>query len=253
MLGHPYDAAVDWSIGPDGLNIKPPRNPGKSKYAWVFEIVTDRDQHVPNVIEADASKALSGTKEVDLDGHDFGPIRNIAGSSVVIETAEKADGFRRLMPRKQSFAVTANQRTNNDPIASLADGQLVRGIGPVFSNNVRNGAYKMDLGAVRPVSAIISWSHNWKGIRGFQKVVLYGSDATKDPGWDLKSYVLLGAIDTAGKPRANFTAASLRADDGKSLGKFRWIVWAVSPAVRNGIAENTAFQELAVEAGEASK
>lgn len=250
LLGHPYHAAVDWSIGPNGLNIKPPRKLGKSKYAWVFEIVTNRDQHVPNVIEADASKALSGTKEVDLEGHDPGAISNRPGLSVEIESADKADGFEWLVPRKQAFVVTANQRTNNDPIASLTDGQLVRGIGPVFSNDVRNGAYKMDLGAVRPVSAITSWSHNWKGIRGFQKVVLYGSDAAKDPGWDLKKYVPLGAIDTVEKRRANFTAASLRANDGKLLGKFRWIVWAVSPAIRNGIAENTAFQEMAVEVGE---
>jgi hypothetical protein len=35
-----------------------------------------------------------------------------------------------------------------------------------------------------------------------------------------------------------------------SLGKFRWIVWAVSPVVRNGVAENTTFQEISVEAGE---
>lgn len=253
LLGHPHDDAVDWSIGPDGLNIKPPRNSGKSQYAWVFEIVTNHDQHVPNVIESDASNALSGTREVDLEGHDRGLILNKPGVSVAIETADKANGFERLVPRKHSFAVTANQRTNNEPISSLTDGRLVQGIGPVFSNDVRNGAYKMDLGAVHPVSAISSWSHNWKGIRGFQTVVLYGSDAAKDPGWDLKNYVPLGAIDTVGKARANYTAASLRADDGESLGKFRWIVWAVSPAVRNGIAENTAFQELAVETREPSK
>lgn len=253
LLGHPYHASVDWFIGPDGLNIKPPRRSGKSQHAWVFRIVTNEDQHVPNVIEADPSKALSGTKEVDLEGHDPGAISNRPGLSVEIESADKADGFERLVPRKQSFVVTANQRTNNDPIASLTDGQLVQGIGPVFSNDVRNGAYKMDLGAVRPVSALTSWSHNWKGIRGSQRIVLYGSDAAKDPGWDLKKYVPLGVIDTTETRPANFTAASLRSNDGNPLGNFRWIVWAVSPAVRNGIAENTAFQELAVEAGEPSK
>jgi hypothetical protein len=70
LLGHPDDAAVDWSIGPQGLNIKPPLNAGKSKYAWVFEIVTNRDQHVPKVIQTDVSKALSGARvarEVSLD------------------------------------------------------------------------------------------------------------------------------------------------------------------------------------------
>lgn len=252
LLGHPYHAAVDWSIGPNGLDIQPPRKLGKSQYAWVFKVVTNRDQHVPNVIQTDASKALSGTKEVDLEGHDPGAISNLLGSSVVIETTDEANGFRRLVPRKSDYTVIANRRTNNDPIALLTDGQLMEGIGPVFSNDVRNGIYKMDLGVVRPVSAITSWSHNWKGIRGSQQIVLYGSDAKKDPGWNLKKYVTLGTIDTVSKPQAKFTAASLRADDGKSLGKFRWIVWAVSPVVRNGIAENTAFQELAVEVGEPS-
>ena len=253
LLGHPYPAAVDWSIQSGGLNIKPPSNLGKSKYAWVFEIVTNREQHLPNVIEDDASKVLGGTGEVDLDGHDPGVMSNKPGVSVAIETADTADGFTRFVPRKQAVAVSANRKTNNDAVASLTDGQIVRGIGPVFSNNVRNGAYKMDLGAVRPVSGITSWSHNWKGVRGSQKVVLYGSDAVNDPGWDLRKYTPLGTIDTGGKPGASFIAASLRVEDGKSLGKFRWVVWAVLPAVRNGIAENTAFQELAVEAGEPIK
>ena len=144
--------------------------------------------------------------------------------------------------------MTANQMTSNDPLGSLTDGQLVRGFGPVFPNGVRNGAYRMDLGAVKAVSAITSWSHNWKGIRGAQKLVLYASDAATDPGWDLKKYLPLGTIDTTGKPRAEFAAASLRAAAGQSLGNFRWVVWAVSPVTRNGIAENTAFQELSVEA-----
>ncbi len=92
-----------------------------------------------------------------------------------------------------------------------------------------------------------SWSHNWNGVRGSQKLVLYGSEAGTDPGWDLKKYVPLGTIDTGVEVTLDFTAASLRAPDGQSLGKFRWIVWAVSPVERNGIPENTAFQELSVE------
>ena len=249
LLGHPYHAAVDWSIGPHGLNIKPPNNLGKSKYAWVFEIVTNRDQHIPNVIQYDASMALKGTNKVDLEGHDSAKVSNVPGSSVVVEMAKTPDGFKQLAPRKGIGKVTANQKTSNDPVASLTDGQLVRGIGPVFPNNVRNGAYKMDLGAARPISAITSWSHNWKGIRGVQKLVLYGSSSAKDPEWDLRKYVPLGVIDTTDHAKANFTAASLRAADGKPLGRFRWIVWAVTPVTRNGIAENTAFQELSVEAG----
>lgn len=247
LLGHPYPAAVDWSIGPNGLIVKPPRNLGKSKHAWVFEIVTNHEQHVPNAIQYDSPTALKGTSKVDLDGHDLSAISNLPGSSVIIETANKADGFQQLMPSNGVGKVTVNRKTSNDPLGSLTDGQLISGIGPVFPNHVRNGAYKMDLGTVKPVSAITSWSHNWKGIRGVQKVILYGSSSTTDPGWDLKKYFPLGTIDTSNEAKTNFTAASLQAPDEKSLGKFRWIVWAVSPVERNGIAENTAFQELFVE------
>ena len=150
--------------------------------------------------------------------------------------------------RASGGTVTANQKTNNDPLKSLNDGKLAAGIGPVFGNGVRNGAYKMDLGAAKSVSAITSWSHNYKGMRGAQKLVLYGSDAATDPGWDLSKFTPLGTIDTTGEAKAQFTAASLRAAEGKSLGKFRWIVWAVSPVTETGGGENTAFQELAVEA-----
>jgi len=130
-------------------------------------------------------------------------------------------------------------------LASLSDGELVDGIGSVFKNGVGNGAYKMDLGSAEPVSAITSWSHNFKNRRGAQRLTLYGSAAATDPGWDLSKLTPLGTIDTTGKGKSNFTAASLRAADGKSLGKFRWIVWSVAPISGNG--ENTAFQELAVE------
>ena len=35
------ESAVDWSIGPDGLRITPPSDPGKSQFAWSFEIITN--------------------------------------------------------------------------------------------------------------------------------------------------------------------------------------------------------------------
>ena len=243
------DSAVHWAMTPQGLKIIPPSGTGRSQHAWAFEIVTDQEQHVPNVIRTDASKAMSGTKEVDLEGHDVSAVRNLPGSSVVVETATSADGFGQLVPLRGVGVVTANQKTSNDPVASLSDGKLAKGFGPVFPNGVRNGAYKMDLGSVRPVSAITSWSHNWKGFRGTQKLALYGSGAATDPGWDLSRFAPLGTIDTSSETESNFTAASLRAAAGQSLGQFRWIVWAVSPISDHGGGENTAFQELSVEIG----
>ena len=243
------DSAVNWVMTPQGLRIVPPPKTGRSQHAWAFEIVTDQQQHVPNVIQTDASKAMKDTKEVNLEGHDVSAVPNVPGSSVVVETATSADGFKQLVPREGVGVVKANQKTSNDPVVSLIDGKLAKGFGPIFSNGIRNGAYKMDLGSVRPVSAITSWSHNWKAFRGAQKLVLYGSGAASDPGWDLSRFVPLGTIDTTGEAKANFTAASLRAAAGQSLGQFRWIVWAVSPVTRNGGGENTAFQELTVEVG----
>ena len=245
------DSAIDFTMTAEGLNIVPPSDIGSSQYAWTFEIVTDLELHVPNAVETDASKVLRGTKAVDLEGHDVAVLID-DGSSVIVESAANVSGFQRLVPKKSIGVLKTNQQTKNEPLATLSDGKLAKTIGPVFANGVHNGCYKMDLVVPQSVTAITSWSYNWKNVRGAQRVVLYGSDSTTDPGWDLKNYVPLGSIDT-GKMKKPFIAASLRAEQGKSLGWFRWIVWAVSPVTRNGDGENTAFQELSVELGEAAK
>jgi alpha-L-fucosidase/arylsulfatase A-like enzyme len=241
-------AKVTWAMTPAGLKITPPRALGGSKYAWSFEIVTDAEQHHPNAIQTDADKALKGTKEVDLEGHDNSTsnVPLIKGSVAVTESSDSARGFSKCpLPKSSAGKVTANTKTNNDPISSLTDGKLVKSIGPVFKNGVKNGAYKMDLGKVKQVAAITSWSHRWKKIRGAQIVTLYGSNSPTDPGWDLSKFTPLGTIKTPRSKQAAYSAVSLRAAAGKSLGSYRWIVWAVSPLSKLG--ENTAFQELAVE------
>jgi len=63
------DAEVEWEMTAQGLRINPPSELGQTKYAWSFEIMTDADQHHPNVIETDADKALKRTREVDLEGN----------------------------------------------------------------------------------------------------------------------------------------------------------------------------------------
>ena len=104
----------------------------------------------------------------------------------------------------------------------------------------------MDLGTVKEVSAITTWSANKKNVRGAQKLVIYASRSETDPGWDLSKYTVLGIIDT-GKAKETFVAASLRTSAKQSLGSYRWIVWAVSPVTTAGGGENTAFQEFSVE------
>jgi hypothetical protein len=116
----------------------------------------------------------------------------------------------------------------------------------VFANGIRDGAYKLDLGASKSVSAVTSWSFNMGGVRGAQKLTVYASNASSDPGWELQKFIAIGTIET-GKATSEYTAASLRATEGKTLGEFRWIVWAVSPVTDIGGGENTAFQEIAVE------
>jgi alpha-L-fucosidase len=55
------NAPVRWAMTPGGLEITPPENLGTSMFAWAFKIVTDRTQHHPNALTADADQAMSNT------------------------------------------------------------------------------------------------------------------------------------------------------------------------------------------------
>ena len=182
-------------------------------------------------------------------------ITKTIGDGVVFETANALEAFKTLVPpSKPTGTIAVNRRTNNDPIAVLTDGKLAKSFGPVFANGIRNGVYRMDLGAVKAVTAVTSWAHQQSGKRGAQIVTLYGSAQGTDPGWDLTDkarYTPLGTIGTEGQPLQSFTALSLRAEPEKSLGNFRWIAWHASPVTK--LDENTAFQELAVETGPAAE
>ncbi len=132
--------------------------------------------------------------------------------------------------------------TNNDPIASLVDGKVGNGMGPMFGNGVINGMYKLDLAAVKSIAQVDTFSRG--GERGRQNFVLYGSSAASDPGWnvaDPKLFTPVIAVDA--RQDAEYKATSIRGSDGKPLGSYRWLVWAVFPI---NDSENTAFQELQV-------
>lgn len=136
--------------------------------------------------------------------------------------------------------------TNNDPLASLTDGKIGGGYGPVFANGVENGRYKLDLSETKGIGRIntfTSGSH-----RARQHFVLYGSNAASDPGWNVTDATLftpLIAVDTRHGAPAQFEATSIRRSNGAPLGNYRWLVWAVSP-VTDANRENTSFQELQV-------
>lgn len=175
------------------------------------------------------------------------------GSTVVIESAEAQSDFTKMpVPPASGRTVTTNRKTANDPVRTLTDGKLARGFGPVFPNGIHNGVYKMDLGAVKPVTAIKSWSVKMSDTRDGQKLTIYGSASATDPGWDVSRFTAIGTVIT-GATNATFTAASVRATDDKTLGNYRWIVWSVSPVSQLGGGENTAFQELAVQTVEAEQ
>ncbi|MCY2995286.1 MAG: PDZ domain-containing protein [Planctomycetota bacterium] len=139
--------------------------------------------------------------------------------------------------------------TMNERVTVLSDGQLAKNYGPVFGNGVVDGLYKLDLGAVKSVAQVHTFSYNQNENRGRQRFVLYGSRAASDPGWnvqDARVFTPLVDLDTRPAAAPDFVATSLRQSGGKPLGAYRWLVWALSPVTSNAGGENTAFQEFQV-------
>lgn len=161
------------------------------------------------------------------------------------EAAERPDAFQKLRPAASpNVKILTRPATANDPVATLSDGKLAEGYGPVFSNGV-TGFYQLDLGAVQELTAIRTWSFNQGGKRVAQSFTLYGSAAGTNPGWKLEDYTPLGSVETRGMASPRFLATALSAPAGGTLGRYRWILWAPSPL--NPIGENTAFQEFSVD------
>ena len=139
--------------------------------------------------------------------------------------------------------VSANAaKMNNEAVACLVDGKIVDNMGPLFDNGVVTGMYKLELAKVTPIAQVNTYSRG--GVRGRQNFVLYGSAAATDPGWnvaDAKLFTPIGTVDA--RQDAEWKATSIRASDGKPLGSYRWLVWAVFPI---NDAENAVYQELQV-------
>ena len=130
------------------------------------------------------------------------------------------------------------------PIGAVVviDGKVVDSMGPLFDNGVVTGMYKLDLAKVTRIAQVNTYSRG--GVRGRQNFVLYGSASATDPGWDVadaKLFTPVGTVDA--RQDAEWKAASIRASEGKPLGSYRWLVWAVFPI---NDSENTVYQELQV-------
>jgi hypothetical protein len=125
----------------------------------------------------------------------------------------------------------------------------------VFANGVVAGRYKLDLGEVKSIARVNTFSFNQGGNRGQQRFVLYGSSATSDPGGNVEDphrFSPIIDLDTKTVYPTDFVATSVRQGEGKPLGRYRWLVWAVWPVNETADGENTAFQEFQVMAEPAS-
>jgi membrane-associated protease RseP (regulator of RpoE activity) len=159
--------------------------------------------------------------------------------------------FIRLMPSAgvlPAKLVAGEPSTSNEPMDILTDGKLAKNYGPVFPNGVTDGMYKLDLGAVKSIGEVDSFSYNQNNNRGLQRFALYGSSAVFDPGWkveDARLFTPLVDLDTGEPAPADFVATGIRCSGGRPLGNYRWLVWAIAPTTEDNL-ENTAFQELQV-------
>jgi membrane-associated protease RseP (regulator of RpoE activity) len=145
--------------------------------------------------------------------------------------------------------VAGRPGTMNDSIAVLTDGKLAKSYGPVFGNGVLDGVYRLDLGAVKSIAQVNTFSYNQNRNRGRQRFVLYGSRASTDPGWNLenpRTFTPIAELDTRLVSPTDFVATSIRQSKGTPLGSYRWLVWAVAPVTANAGGENSAFQEFQV-------
>ena len=150
----------------------------------------------------------------------------------------------RVLPLK---ITEARPETRNEPLSVLGDGKLANNYGPVFGNGVNSGCYKADLGAVKSLAAVKTFSYNQNNNRGRQHFVLYGSTAAADPGWNVtnrSAFVPIAVVDTPPDTSAGYVATQVAGNHGQPLGSYRWLAWRVYPVTDLG--ENTAFQEFQV-------
>jgi hypothetical protein len=147
---------------------------------------------------------------------------------------------------KVALTFSAQPQPANGPASELGDGKLTAGYGPVFANQVTDGRYKADLGRPGDIREIRVWSYRQEPSRVAQRFVLFGSNAAQDPGWntgDAERFTPIASVDTTAEPSAEWQTTTLHGTGGVTLGRWRWLVWAVQPP--NGF-ENTSYQEIEV-------
>ena len=179
---------------------------------------------------------------MDVTNNEFTGVKGVT----VITESRNNPTFERIMPVSgtdlaQGISPTVNAQTRNEPLATLTDGKLAINYGPVFANGIDNGMYRLDLGAMKAISKINTYSVA-QGNRGHQVFCLFGSASADDPGfdvWNTGRFTFIAMVDTLTESYSKYMASSVRGP----IGSFRWLVWAVDPINEN---ENSAFQEFDV-------
>ncbi len=143
--------------------------------------------------------------------------------------------------------LTGDGELEEEVVTMLKDmAKVAKGFGPIFANGIDNGMYKLDLATAKSITRVNTFSSSGKH-RAKQNYILYGSNAAKDPGWnvaDAAVFTPIVAVDTRLVEPKEYEATSIRRSDGNPLGSYRWLVWAVFPVTGEIGGENTAFQEL---------
>ncbi|MFT7644309.1 MAG: hypothetical protein ACI9G1_006076, partial [Pirellulaceae bacterium] len=146
--------------------------------------------------------------------------------------------------------ISTRPATHNEKVSTLADAKIEQNYGPVFGNTTVGGCYRVDLGSSREIKSVSTVSCNLNGVRGHQRFILMGSNYGDEPSFNeapSSSFEVIAEVDTLGDEPSSFQSTHV-SSSGKSLGKYRWLLWKVYPVTGQG--ENTAFQELIVEAVE---
>ena len=148
-----------------------------------------------------------------------------------------------IMPAKVSID---GAELSKGALELLNDGKIDCNRGPTFSNGVDTGMYRFDLAELKGIAQINTYASGNTHAR--QSFTLYGSNATSDPGWNIADpsvFTPLITVDSRGT-RTEYEATSIRRSAAKPVGRFRWLVWAVSPTMGEIGGQNTTFEEMQV-------
>jgi hypothetical protein len=93
-------------------------------------------------------------------------VGHCAEAEIVVSREARSDTDFMLVPRisrpdpAQDLVVAAQPATaHNDCLGHLTDGQMADDYGPVFGNGLKEGHYKLDLGAVKDIGQVNTYSY----------------------------------------------------------------------------------------------